>query len=668
IHNNVNAIWEDRRGNLWVGTAGGLSVFDAKAKLIANYTHDPNDNSSLSLNFVQSIREDKNGEVWAGTFGSGLNKFNRTSRTFTRFRKDSSDAGSLSQDFVTAIYEDRAGDLWIGTLGGLNKLDRGQNRFIRYLSNTKNPRALNHNGITCILEDRSGRLWIGTYGGGLNLLQRNTGEFTHYTNDRANPHSLSDDIVCCIFEDETGVLWIGTNGGLNKLVLSAAEGFNPAMGQFQHYLEQDGLPNNTVLGILGDGDGNLWISTHNGLCKFNDNLSAGQKFLNFDAGKDGLQSNEFNTNAFHRSQSGEFFFGGPNGVNRFFPPDLKAKSPPPAIAITAFNKLNKPAVLDTSIVAMAALELAYNDIFFSFEFAALDFTHPERNEYAYKMEGFNTDWIYGGNQHHATFTNLDPGSYVFRVKGANSDGVWNETGASLRVTIAPPFWQQWWFRLALGGGILLLAYELYRLRLARVIEVERLRVRIASDLHDDIGATLTKISLYSDLIQTGTNPETSKDLLQKIGAMSRELVTTMSDVVWSIDARNDTVGDLIDRMRDFANGACALRQIEMQFDEAGMEPNKKLRAGARQNIYLIFKEAVNNVVKHAAASKLFVTLQNGNGTFKMKIADDGKGLHAEPRRTGQGLRNMQMRAKRIGARLQVKMEGGVAVTLEAKAF
>ncbi|MGH7600521.1 MAG: ligand-binding sensor domain-containing protein, partial [bacterium] len=329
IHNNVNAIWEDRRGNLWVGTAGGLSVFDAKSKLIANYTHDPNDNASLSLNFVQAISEDKNGEVWVGTFGGGLNKFSRTSRTFTRFRKDSSDAGSLSQNFVTAIYEDRAGDLWIGTLGGLNKLDRGQNRFIRYLSNAKNPQALNHNGITCMLEDRSGRFWIGTFGGGLNQLQRATGEFTHYKNDRSNPHSLSDDIVCCIYEDESGGLWIGTNGGLNKLVLSAAEGFDPATGHFQHYLEQDGLPNNNVLGILGDGDGNLWISTHNGLCKFNDNLPAGQKFVNFDVGKDGLQSNEFNTNAFHRSQSGEFFFGGPNGVNRFFPPDLKAKSPPP---------------------------------------------------------------------------------------------------------------------------------------------------------------------------------------------------------------------------------------------------------------------------------------------------------------------------------------------------
>jgi ligand-binding sensor domain-containing protein/signal transduction histidine kinase len=660
IHNNVNALWEDRRSNLWVGTAGGLSVFDAESKLSANYTHDPNDNTSLSLNFVQAISEDKNGNVWVGTFGGGLNKFNRASRRFTRFHEDSTDAGSLSQNFVTAIYEDRAGDLWIGTLGGLNKLDRGQNRFIRYLANAKNPRALSHNGITCMLEDRSGRFWIGTYGGGLNQLQPATGEFTHYKNDRSNPHSLSDDIVSCIYEDESGGLWIGTNAGLNK--------FDSAAGQFQHYLEQDGLPNNSVLGILGDGDGNLWISTHNGLCKFNDSLPTGQKFLNFDAGKDGLQSNEFNTNAFHRSRSGEFFFGGPNGFNHFFPLDLKAKSPPPAVAFTGFNKLNKPAILDTSIVTTASLELSHNDIFFSFEFAALDFTLPEKNEYAYKMEGFNTDWIYCGNQHQATFTNLDPGSYVFRVKGANSDGVWNETGTALRVTITPPFWQRWWFRLAVAGGILLLVYELYRLRLARVIEVERLRVRIASDLHDDIGATLTKISLYSDLIQTGTNPETSKDLLQKIGAMSRELVTTMSDVVWSIDARNDTVGDLVDRMRDFANGACALRQIEMQFEEAGMEPHKKLRAGARQNIYLIFKEAVNNAVKHAAASKLYVSLQNGNGTFKMKIADDGKGFNAAPRRTGHGLRNMQMRAERIGARLDVKMDGGVAVTLEAKVF
>lgn len=670
IDNNVNAIYEDRQRRLWVGTTGGLSVFDAQSKLIANYKNDPKDTTSLSLNFVQIVGEDKHGDIWVGTFGGGLNKlvlseaaeFNRESRAFTRFREVAGDTTSLTQNFVTTIYEDRAGDLWIGTLGGLNKFDHSRQRFTRYKSSAKNPHALNHNGITCMLEDRSHRLWIGTYGGGLNRLDRATGEFSHYSSDRANPNSLSDDIVYCLFEDANGALWIGTNGGLNR--------FNPVTQQFTHYLEKDGLPNNAVLGILGDPAerDKLWISTNNGLCKFDDHLPAGQKFVNFDARKDGLQANEFNQSAFHQNQNGELFFGGPNGLNRFYPQDLKPKTSAPAIVITAFNKFNNPVALDTAIAETAEIKLSYKDSFFSLDFAALDFTLPERNEYAYKLEGFNDDWIYCANQHTATFTNLNPGSYIFKVKGANSDGVWNETGAALRIAITPLFWQTWRFRLAAGGSILLLAYGLVRLRLAKLIAVERLRVRIASDLHDDIGATLTKISLHSELIQDGAcSPEVLASL-RKIGAMSRELVTTMSDIVWSIDARNDTAGNLIDRMRDFANSVCSPRQIEVQFEAGGIDPNKRLPADVRQDLYLIFKEAVNNAAKYAEASQLAIKLQNSNGRLKMNIEDDGKGFSAAPRQTGHGLRNMQMRADRLGAKLDVKMKGGVTVVLDGRIF
>ena len=278
-------------------------------------------------------------------------------------------------------------------------------------------------------------------------------------NDHTNPNSLSDNIVYCLFEDANGALWIGTNGGLNK--------FKPDTRQFTHYLEKDGLPNNAVLGILSDAESNLWISTSNGLCKFDDLLPAGQEFVNFEARKDGLQANEFNQSAFHQNQNGELFFGGPNGFNRFYPDDLKPKTSAPATVITAFNKFNKPVALDTAIAETAAIELSYKDSFFSLDFAALDFTLPEKNEYAYKREGFNDDWIYCANQHTATFTNLNPGSYIFKVKGANSDGVWNEIPprGTLRVTIAPLYWQTWWFRLA-AGGILLLAYGFFRLRLA----------------------------------------------------------------------------------------------------------------------------------------------------------------------------------------------------------
>lgn len=662
IHNNVNAITQDREGKLWIGTEQGVSVFDKQAHWLANYTNAPNDANSLSQNYVQALHEDKNGEMWIGTFGKGVSRLDRSRRTFTHFRRDTSDANSLSQNFVSAIYEDRAGDLWVGTLGGLNKFDRSRNRFVRYLRNSENPHALSHNGVTCLFEDSAQRFWIGTYGGGLNLMDRATAKFTHYKNDRANPHSLSDDIVYTIFEDARGMLWLGTNNGLNR--------FDPITEKFEHYFEQDGLPNNVVFGILGEARAphKLWISTHNGLCAFNDLLPAGQKFVKFEARKDGLQANEFNQCAFYQSPEGELFFGGPNGVSRFYPKDLATKSSPPTIALTGFSKFNQAAALDTAITARTALQLSHNDVFFFFEFAALDFTLPERNEYAYKMENFNEDWVFSGAQHNATFTNLAPGAYVFRVKGANSDGVWNEEGVALRLFIAPPFWQTWWFRLsAVLASVGLLAWFI-RHRLTRLLELERLRVRIASDLHDDIGATLTKISLHSELIQDGAcSPEVLASL-RKIGAMSRELVLTMSDVVWSIDARNDTVGDLLDRMREFAASVLPAKSIAFTFLANGLSAQKKLPVDLRQNLYLLFKEAINNVAKHAQASRVEIRMENGAGVFKMTVHDDGDASGEDARLTGQGLRNMKMRAQRLGGDLAVQRNGGFEVTLTAPAL
>jgi ligand-binding sensor domain-containing protein/signal transduction histidine kinase len=662
IHNNVNAITEDREGKLWIGTEQGVSVFDAQSQWLANYANDPDDANSLSQNFVQALREDKNGEMWIGTFGKGLSRLDRARRSFTHFRREASEAGSLSQNFVSTIYEDRRGDLWIGTLGGLNKLDRSRKRFVRYLTNPENPRSISHNGVTCTFEDSANRFWIGTYGGGLNRMHRDHAEFKRYQSDRANPASLSDDIVYTIFEDAQGILWIGTNGGLNR--------FDPAAEKFEHYSEQDGLPNNVVFGILGEAGApnKLWISTHNGLCTFNDLLPAGQKFVKFEARKDGLQANEFNQCAFYQSPSGELFFGGPNGVNRFYPQDLKTKSAAPNVVLTAFNKLNKAVTLDTAITALTALKLSHGDVFFSFEFAALDFTLPERNEYAYKLEGFNEDWVFSGRQRHATFTNLAPGAYVFRAKGANSDGVWNEEGVALRILIAPPFWHTWWFRLFASGSLALLVWGWYRLRVNKLIALERLRVRIASDLHDDIGATLTKISLHAELIQEGACSPEVLTSLRKIGAMSRELVTTMSDVVWSIDARNDTVGNLLDRMREFAASVLSAKSVTFTFRANGLEVQKKLPVDLRQNLYLIFKEAINNIAKHAQASRAEIRLENAGGLFKMTVHDDGEASGEDARLTGQGLRNMKMRAQRIGGDLEVRRNGGFVVSLTAPAL
>jgi len=658
-HNNVRAIYEDRSGVLWIGTrGGGLNRLDRKKKSFKQYKFDAHNPQSLSHDYVWSILEDRAGELWIGTYGGGLDKFDRSKETFTHYAFDPDNPNGLSHKNVTPIYEDRAGVFWIGTVGGgLNAFNREKGTFKHYKNDPGDPNSLSHNEVWSICEDREGTLWIGTSGGGLNKFDRATERFTHYKNNPNDPKSLSNNYVFSIHEDlhSGGMLWLGTwGGGLNC--------FDRKTGEFARFREREGLPNEVIYGILEDDQGNLWLSTNKGLARFNPTT---RTFKSYNV-LDGLQSNEFNAGAYHKNRNGEMFFGGIRGFNAFHPDSLKDNPYVPPIVVTAFRKYDQTIACDIS--ATGEFELTYKDKYLTFEFVALDFSRPEKNQYAFMMESFNSDWIYSGTRRFASYTNLDPGTYVFKVKGSNSDGVWNEQGAAIRIIITPPFWESWWFRLLAAVAFVGILAAIYQYRVSHLLAVERLRVRIASDLHDDIGATLTKISLHSELIEeSACSPEVSASL-RKIGAMSRELVTTMSDVVWSIDARNDTVGNLIDRMREFAASVLEAKSIAFLFNTNGLDLHKKLPVDTRQNLFLIFKEAINNVARHAEATRVDIQLENSSGAFKMIIHDDGKVVAEAEKQTGHGLRNMKMRAKRIGGELDIARNGGYTVSLTAPAL
>ncbi|MCA1991101.1 MAG: PAS domain-containing protein [Coleofasciculus sp. S288] len=434
--NHVSSIYEDRNGILWIGTFDwGLNQFERETGKFTHYTHDSNKINSLSSDFVWSVYEDHNNTLWVGTFEGGLNKFDNETGQFTHYIHDPNNPKSLSNNNVISIYEDHNGTLWIGTFdGGLNKFERETGIFTHYINEPHNPYSLSDNNVLSIYEDQSDTLWIGTFSRGLNKFNRETGEFIRYTHDLNNPNSLSYDRVLSIYEYPAGTLWIGTyGGGLNK--------FDIATETFTHYTEKDGLPNNSVVGILGDDEGNLWLSTGKGLSKFNPET---ETFRNYDVG-DGLQGNEFGgIKAYFKSKTGEMFFGGLNGFNAFYPEQVKDNPYIPPIVITDFRIFDKSVKLDTAISETKEIKLSYKDNFFGFEFAALDYTNPEKNQYAYKLEGFDKDWIYSGSRRYATYTNLDGGTYIFRVKGSNNDGVWNEEGTSLKVIITPPPWKTWW--------------------------------------------------------------------------------------------------------------------------------------------------------------------------------------------------------------------------------
>ncbi len=441
-HNDVTSIYEDSSGILWIGTGGGgLDKFDP---VTGRFTHLQGDLSgayTLSHNNVASIYQDPLGALWIGTFG-GLDKFYSTNERFTHYQHEPGDIYSLSGNSVRAIYQDRFGVLWIGTTAGLNRVSRRVNGFVRYQHDPADPTSLSHDNVFSIYEDRSGVLWIGTFGGGLNEFDRESDSFIRHQNDPDDSNSLSDNNVASIYQSESGALWIGTyGGGLNKLDLETRT--------FTHYrYREGGLPGDMVYCILeddvlpGDGGPNLWLSTNHGVSKFDPQT---ETFKNYDV-RDGLQGDEFNAGACYKSSSGEMFFGGPNGLNAFYPDRIKDNTYVPPIVLTSLTQDGQDVDLGPAVEDVLKVTLHWPDNSFEFEFAALSYIQPEKNQYAYMLEGFDQDWEYTETRRFGRYTNLPGKTYILRIKGSNNDGIWNEEGVSVMITVVPPFWETWWFR------------------------------------------------------------------------------------------------------------------------------------------------------------------------------------------------------------------------------
>ncbi len=485
---NIWSIYEDHSNVLWIGTfSEGLNKLDRYSGVVTVYQNNPGDSSSLSNNDIRAILEDRNGNLWIGTEYGGLNRFNPHTEIFFHYQHDDSDPGSLSSDRVFAIYEDHLGRLWIGTQeGGLNLLDQDTETFTSYRHDENDPFSLSNNDIRAIYEDHTGILWIGTLGG-VNLFDEQTNRFTNYQHDPGNPLSLSSDFVASIFKDSEGTIWIGTfGGGLNR--------FDRVAQSFTHFTEKDGLPDNTVYGILEGSDGTLWLSTNKGLSNFDPRR---ESFRNYSI-SDGLQGNQFNPGAFFQSRNGELFFGGTQGFNAFFPEQVTDNPIPPPVVITAFEIFNQP--IQTDLPANETIQLSYRDSYISFEFAALDYNAPEKNQYAYKLDGVDKDWVIAGTRHYASFTNLPGGEYVFRVKGSNNDGVWNETGAVVQITIVPPFWETWWFRGLVSFTLIGTAFGAYRLRVRNLeVRSRELERQVQQRTHELESLYLADEELYRHL-------------------------------------------------------------------------------------------------------------------------------------------------------------------------
>ncbi|WP_304130681.1 two-component regulator propeller domain-containing protein [Ignavibacterium album] len=435
--NSVLSLLADSKGNYWIGTRdGGLDKYDYKNKKFINYSHQKSNPNSLISNSVLAIEEDRDGILWIGTFSSGMNSFDPKTGIFKKYVNDPANPNSLTDNRVYSILEDKEGIIWIGTYGGgLNRLDKSTQKITAFKHDETNNKSISANSTWSIAEDYNGNIWIGTFGGGINVLDKSTLTFSHFRNNPNDASSLVDDNIIRVFMDKSGNMWFGTTKGLCR--------YDPKKKNFKSFREANGLANDFVYGILEDDNGFLWLSTNNGLSRFDPKT---ETFKNYYSA-DGLLGNEFNQNAYAKDErTGRLLFGGPNGLNIFDPAGLKDNEFLPPVAFTEYLRYNtddeegKP-ITEKGITYRDSISLTYKDNIISIDFAALNYLNNSQNQYRYKLEGFNENWIQLGNNHSITFTNLSPGDYRLLVIGSNNDGLWNEAGASLFIQVLPPWWR-----------------------------------------------------------------------------------------------------------------------------------------------------------------------------------------------------------------------------------
>ncbi|WP_353572001.1 two-component regulator propeller domain-containing protein [Candidatus Albibeggiatoa sp. nov. BB20] len=448
--NTITAILEDQQQQLWVGTAEGLNLYDLQTRTSVHYTHDKDNPNSLGSSYIRSLYEDKQGTLWVGTDQAVLHQYRPKTKDFIRYVLRDKDAESLDSNMIRSIVEDSHGNLWVGTRYCFCRFDRQTEQFTVHYPRQNMNKGLAKNTVLTIYEDCQKQLWVGTQGNGLLGFDEQHQKIAHFEHQPYQANSLSNNNVSSIISHQN-TLWIATlGGGLNRLDLNT--------GQFVHYREAEGLANDTIHGILKEGDEYLWLSTNQGLSRFDLHSKI---FKNYTV-DDGLQSNEFNS-AYYKNSRNEFFFGGLNGFNQFYPKQIQDTLYIPPVVVTGFSLFNQivepntDSPLQQDITTTQQITLSHKQSFFSFEFVGLNFIEATKNQYAYKLQDFDSEWNYINHRRNANYTNVPHGEYIFRVKASNNDGVWNEAGTSIKIRILPAPWQTWW------------AYALYIILLLSII-------------------------------------------------------------------------------------------------------------------------------------------------------------------------------------------------------
>ncbi len=596
-----------RNGEWWVAMNGQLYHFPAadnftqlvKARPLAVYGAESTDGEPQ----IFRIFEDSKARIWSSSFDSGSNRlvlWEPGNRTLGDLT-GTANLPSMKDDIARSFAEDRAGNIWIGFNTGLARYRDGAFTFFT----TKD--GLPPGSINYIYTDHAGRLWIALSRSGLLRVDTPTTErlaFTSYT----TAEGLSSNSVEVITEDLSGDIYAGTGRGLDRL--------DPATGRVRHYTTADGLASGSFLAALRDRNGVLWFGTHNGL-------------------------------------------------SRFVP-----GSPEPAAPLPILIRGLRVAGLQQPLSALGENNVRLPDLVadqnqMQIDFVGLSFEPGDVLHYQYKLEGTNADWSAPTEQRTLNLAGLSPGRYRFLVRAVNSDGLVSAQPAVVSFRISPPIWQRWWFMLLALAVVMLAVYSLYRYRVARLLELERVRTRIASDLHDDIGSNLSLIAGLSEMLRQQARQVDAQiaERLAVIANASRQSVEAMGDIVWAVNPKRDNVIDLAHRMRRFANDSLTARDIEFHLDAPGANHNVKINAEVRREVFLVFKEGINNIARHSGCRIAKASLRIERGQIILELKDDGRGFVAGQADQGHGLESMRRRAEKLGGTIDLDSRAGEGMTL-----
>ena len=459
-------IQQDADGNLWFGTNNGLIKVNPERTEYARYINYPSDEASLSHNVVVALELDKEQRLWIGTAWGGIDIYYPPQDGFIHLSRDRLDENQLSSRLISVMYQDHSGNIWIGyTNGRLDAFDRDQTRVTRYILTIEEPELQRRNQVRALVEDHLGMIWAGT-AYGLYIINPTSGSSSRIFSTPNDPGSLSDNDVTALYEDQSGTLWVGTNGGgLNR--------YNRSAGTFTNYRIKDGMPNDSVYGILEDDYGRLWISTNLGITCFDPRTGV---FRSFDE-QDGLQSSAFNENSFYQSPSGEMFFGGINGITAFYPDRIADNPFVPNVMLTSLRQGDRVFNPIEAIEDSRDILIRWPDNYFEFEFAVLNYRQSSKNLFAYRLEGFESDWNTTGTRRYGRYTNLPGGDYKLHLIGSNDDGVWNTVGSTINIRVIPPIWENKTFQAV---GIILILVSIVTGYLMKVRSVNERNRKLAA--------------------------------------------------------------------------------------------------------------------------------------------------------------------------------------------